>query len=428
MNAIWSSSRMAQSKRDRFAAFVCDDASAQAVRATCSELDWPLDKIHTGGLRAAVQALAVTTSPAILLVDLSDCADPLHDINALAEVCEPGTIVISAGHINDVRLYRDLIASGLQDYLLKPFNPDLLRDALTHAHIILTGPRPEDEAAARPHKAITIIGARGGCGVSTVATTLADIMASRKGLSTALLDLDVHFGTAALALNLEPGRGLTEAILNPTRIDGLFLERALVTASDKLSVLSAEASITQPILSDGTGYRQLQDEVNSVFECTVRDTPRDLLIYNPDLLADAPQLVLLSELTLACTRDVFRLLAWLKSNAPRTTTHVVLNKVAGGSSGELTLREFEKSIETNVSAVLSEDVKSVRRAAKVGKSLIQIGNSSRLADDIDALATTLLDDTAGPDTPGKGAHSASLGVSTMLGQIGRLFSSKVKTA
>ena len=39
------------------------------------------------------------------------CGDPLNDINALAEVCEPGTVVIAAGQVNDVRLYRDLVAS-----------------------------------------------------------------------------------------------------------------------------------------------------------------------------------------------------------------------------------------------------------------------------------------------------------------------------
>ena len=47
-------------------------------------------------------------------------AIPLNDINGLAEVCEPGTVVIAAGQVNDVRLYRDLVASGIQDYILKP--------------------------------------------------------------------------------------------------------------------------------------------------------------------------------------------------------------------------------------------------------------------------------------------------------------------
>src|SRR3546814_1961626 len=84
-----------------------------------------------GGLRNAVQSLSVAASPNILFVDISESGDPLNDINGLAEVCEPGTVVIAAGQVNDVRLYRDLISSGLQDYLLKPFGADQLREVFT---------------------------------------------------------------------------------------------------------------------------------------------------------------------------------------------------------------------------------------------------------------------------------------------------------
>ena len=102
--------------RDPFTAFVCDDATADMLRPVAVEHGWSPEKVNKGGLRNAVQSLSVSASPNILFVDLSESADPLNDINALAEVCEPGTIVIAAGQVNDVRLYRDLVA-GPQDYL-----------------------------------------------------------------------------------------------------------------------------------------------------------------------------------------------------------------------------------------------------------------------------------------------------------------------
>ena len=102
--------------RDPFTAFVCDDATADMLRPVAVEHGWSPEKVNKGGLRNAVQALSVSASPNILFVDLSESADPLNDINALAEVCEPGTIVIAAGTVNYVRLYRDLVASGIHDY------------------------------------------------------------------------------------------------------------------------------------------------------------------------------------------------------------------------------------------------------------------------------------------------------------------------
>ena len=120
MNAPWKSG--SPGGRDPFAAYLCDEASLDVLRPLAIELGWQPEKCNKGGLRNAVQSLSVSASPNILFVDLSESGDPLNDINALAEVCEPGTVVIAAGQVNDVRLYRDLVASGIHDYLLKPLS------------------------------------------------------------------------------------------------------------------------------------------------------------------------------------------------------------------------------------------------------------------------------------------------------------------
>ena len=272
MNAPWKPAGVGS--RDPFVAYVCDETTAETMRPVVAELGWSVEKVCKGGLRNAVQTLSVSASPQILFVDLAESGDPLNDINGLAEVCEPGTVVIAAGQVNDVRLYRDLLASGIQDYLLKPLHPDMLRESFSQAQAMLNAPKLTDASVERPHCAIAVIGTRGGVGASTVATSLGWLLSSKEGRSTALLDLDVHFGTGALALDLEPGRGLTDAIENPSRIDGLFIERAMVKASEKLAVLSAEAPINSPLLTDGTAFYQLQEEMRGAFECTVIDLPR----------------------------------------------------------------------------------------------------------------------------------------------------------
>src|SRR5881392_2277751 len=143
--------------RDPFTAFVCDDSTADMLRPVAVEHGWSPEKVNKGGLRNAVQSLSVSASPAILFVDLSESADPLSDINALAEVCEPGTVVIASGQVNDVRLYRDLLASGLQDYLLKPFTPEQLRDTFAHAQLTISGPRLNESGSERPHVMVGVV-------------------------------------------------------------------------------------------------------------------------------------------------------------------------------------------------------------------------------------------------------------------------------
>jgi len=357
--------------REPFTAFVCDEETADMLRPVAVEHGWSPEKVNKGGLRNAIQSLSVSASPNVLFVDLSESADPLNDINGLAEVCEPGTIVIAAGQVNDVRLYRDLVASGIHDYLLKPFTVDQVRDSFAQAQAILSGPRAEAHID-KPHIMTAVIGVRGGVGASTIATSLAWMLGEKAHRSTALLDLDIHFGTGALALDLEPGRGLTDAIENPSRIDGLFIERAMVRANERLSVLSAEAPINQPMHSDGTAFFQLQEEMKNAFESTVVDLPRHMLIQYPHMVHDAHVAVVVSELSLAATRDTIRILAWLKSNAPQTKVIVVANRVPSGGALEISRKDFEQSIERDVDIVFPFDPKVAAQAAKLGKPLAEI--------------------------------------------------------
>ncbi len=385
--------------REPFAAYVCEDATAELLKPIVSEFGWQHEKINKGGLRNAVQSLSVAASPNILFVDLSESGDPLNDINALAEVCEPGTVVIAAGQVNDVRLYRDLVNSGIQDYLLKPFSGDQLRDSIAQAQLTIAGPRIAEASTDRPHLAAAFIGVRGGVGASSLATSIAWLFGDRSGRNTALLDLDVHFGTGALALDLEPGRGLTDAIENPSRIDGLFIERAMVRANDRLAVLSAEAPINQPLMSDGSAFFQLQEEMRGAFECTVIDLPRNMLVQHPHLLHDVQAAVIVTEFTLAATRDSIRVLSWMKANAPQCRVIVVANRVPAGEN-EISRKDFETSIERKVDLVVPFDQKLAAQAAKLGKPIAALGKATKVSPMLNSLADQLIATVDNPDAPG----------------------------
>ena len=415
MNAPFNPARGA-ALRDPFSAFVCDEATAELLRPVAVEHGWAPEKVNKGGLRNAVQSLSVSASPNILFVDLSESGDPLNDINALAEVCEPGTVVIAAGQVNDVRLYRDLVASGIQDYLLKPFSAEQLRDAFANAQLTISGPRVNEPSSERPHVLATVIGVRGGVGASTIATSVAWLMGDKAGRSTALLDLDVHFGTGALGLDLEPGRGLTDAIENPSRIDGLFIERAMVRAHEELCVLSAEAPTHQPMLTDGSAYFQLQEEMRAAFETTVLDLPRSMLVQHPHLVHDAHVCIIVVELTLAATRDAIRILSWLKANAPQSKVIVVANRVTSGVQ-EISRKDFEKSIERQIDVIIPFDPKAAAQAAKLGQPIAKAGKNVKITQPLTQIVTMTVAAVDGSEDSSASGPAAG---GSLLGKFGNL--------
>ncbi len=387
MNAPWKPG--VQGNRDAFAAFICDEAALDVLRPVVIEMGWQPEKCNKGGLRNAVQSLSISASPNILMVDLSESGDPLNDINGLAEVCEPGTVVIAVGQVNDVRLYRDLMASGIHDYLLKPLSPSQVRDALVNAQAIFSAPKHHDPSNVKKHISTAVIGTRGGVGASTLATSLAWLFSADEKMPTALLDLDIHFGTGALALDLEPGRGLTDAIDNPGRIDGLFIERAMIRANDNLAILSAEAPMNSPLMTDGAAFIQLEEEFRQAFEMTLIDMPRNMLINFPQLLADVNAVLLVTEMTLASARDAIRILSWLKSNAAHIQPIVVANKVQA-SGAEISKADFEASIERKINFSIPYDFKAASNSAKLGQTFADANRSSKAGGAIRDIAKALL--------------------------------------
>lgn len=409
MNAPWKVGP--QGNRDSFAAFICDETSLDVLRPVVIELGWQPEKCNKGGLRNAVQSLSITASPNILMVDLSESGDPLNDINALAEVCEPGTIVIAIGQVNDVRLYRDLIASGIHDYLLKPLSPAQVRDSLVMAQAVFAQPK-HDASGTKRHITTAVIGTRGGVGASTLATSLAWLFSADNKLPTALFDLDIHFGTGALSLDLEPGRGLTDAIENPSRIDGLFIERAMIRANDNLAILSAEAPINSPLMTDGAAFLQLEEEFRHAFEMTVIDLPRNMLINFPQLVNDANVILLVTEMTLASARDAIRLLSWLKANAPHAEVMVVANKVQGGIT-EISRADFETSIESKIAFSIPYDIKAAANAAKLGHTFVDANRASKAAAVMRDVAKAVLGSADDDDV----IDSGSRGKKSLLGKL-----------
>ena len=405
MNAPW---KPGAGGRDPFAAFICDETALDTLRPVVIEMGWQPEKCAKGGLRNAVQSLSVSASPNILMVDLSESGDPLNDINALAEVCEPGTVVVAIGQVNDVRLYRDLLASGIHDYLLKPLSASQLRDALNHAQTVFAAPKANDPDAAKRHISTAVVGTRGGVGASTLATSLAWLFSSDHKLPTALLDLDVHFGTGALSLDLEPGRGLTDAIDNPSRIDGLFIERAMIRANDNLAILSAEAPINSPLMTDGSAFVQLEEEFRHAFEMTVIDLPRNMLINFPHLLADVNVVVLATEMTLASARDTIRILSWLKTNAAHAQPVIVANKVQPGMA-EISKADFEASIERKIDFTVPFDFKAAANAAKMGQTFADANRTSKASQAIRQLAERVIGATDEDISQGPAGKKSLLG-------------------
>ncbi|MFQ5617805.1 MAG: CpaE family protein [Rhodospirillales bacterium] len=378
-----------------FMAFVLDDSTRATLVRVAENQGWSDGEVLDGGVREAIDSLAGVSTPQVLVIDLSDSSDPLTDIGALAEVCDAGTRVIAVGNINDVNLFRTLVTLGVQDYLLKPVTADALNALLVKA--------AEEPAMAEPEEArlgrlIAVIGARGGVGASTIAVNTAWLMAHEQKLRVAVVDLDLYFGTVALSLDLEPGRGFREALENPNRIDGLFIERALVRESDNLFILGAEEALENDFSFDPAAVELLLEKLRRDFDCIIVDFPRAVVTANAYILSAASAVAVVSDASLAGMRDTLRLVAFTKRVTPAAAVKVVVNRVGAAKKGELSKEDFEHGAGLKIDHVIPQEAGVAAISAGVGKPLVEVAKRSRLVTALRKLSSEL---SAVEDEPAK---------------------------
>ncbi len=347
----------------QFSAYIVDDASREVIDQVARELVIPRASIKKGTIRTAIEALGQQRSPKILIVDLSSSELPLSDVNELAEVCEPGVTVIAIGDRNDVGLFRELLNSGISDYLVKP-----LSTALVQRSLLAT---VDGEARARQTnrlgRLVATVGTRGGVGTTMLATSLAWTIANDRRRRVALLDLDLQFGSVALALDLEPTHGLREALENAERIDSLYIDRTMARYSDTLFVLSAEEEIGDSVDIDPRALELLVLELRNKYHYLIADLPEPSSPMAQGIVQNATHLVLVTDLSLAGMRDTLRISqAALQANASCQLT-VVVNRAGEHRAGEIAVAEFEKAIARPIDVIVPFDAKTVAAAMNVGR-------------------------------------------------------------
>ncbi|MBT3552199.1 MAG: pilus assembly protein CpaE [Rhodospirillaceae bacterium] len=350
-----------------FFASVTDAATRAVVAAAAGDFGWSGDHVIAGGIDQAIEHLSIAPTPAIVIADISGSSDPLADFGHLAAVCDAGVQVLAIGTQNDVALYRDIVGLGVNDYLVKPVAADALAGALQ----AMTAPKKEDKSNAPATPVTAFVGVRGGAGASTAAISSAWLMAHKFEKKTVLFDLDLNFGTAALMLDLEPGRGLSEALANPDRIDELFLARAMVRQSDNLMVLSAEESLDQSSRLDVDAFAAMNDLLRVGFDEIVWDVPRALLQADTAILAGANRVVLVSDASLAGLRDTKQIITAVTAAAPDARVVVTLAQTGRFKGAEVEKADFEGTLGCAVDHVVPYDAKSLARAASEAVALPQ---------------------------------------------------------
>jgi pilus assembly protein CpaE len=313
--------------------FARDQASLQIIKRALADIGIKDPLCQLGDVATACGALAKTSSPRLLIVDISATDDPVARLSELANVCDPDVNVVAFGERNDIVLYRDLKNIGVTEYFVKP----LVKDVVTRICRNVLNPGLE-QPKMRTGKLILVVGVRGGVGATTIATQTAWHLSEAGRRRVALLDLDLKHGDTSLQFDIVPSNALYEATEFPDRVDKLFLDRAVQPVSDRLHVLASLAPLAQNPPVTAESVAPLLEKLAAQYRYVVVDLPKHLAaeVIHSTLL---PRVCLLvSNASLSSARDVNRWREQIGTNILERSTMHVLNRTE--PNGGLPDKEF----------------------------------------------------------------------------------------
>jgi pilus assembly protein CpaE len=271
-------------------------------------------------------------------------ADPAHALALVAEVHgrRPQATILLASPDGSAGFIRRALQAGASDVLSLPLQPNELHRALIRS--IHAAPRTTATVESGGD-IITVCGARGGLGATTLAVNLASKLVAVTGTEVALVDLDLQRGDVAAFMNLTPHNSLANLAAAPGDIDDVFLASTLTRHPNGVFVLPAPTEIED---ADSVGHAEIKlalDLLRARFRYTVVDTARTVTGATLAAVEASQRILLVSDLSVPGIRAARRtadLLSRLGIPADRVEL-LVTEAVAGPVSIQDTTRAIGKT-------------------------------------------------------------------------------------
>lgn len=393
-------------------AFISDTTALSRVSADLFNMTLGKANIREGSIDAA---LAIGDWPRdldLLIVDLADAVDPIADAAALKTAVPGGCIVIGVGRVNDVALFRDLIAVGFNDYLALPFAEGAMGRAVERALDLRQRTGSTATLGQSAHKdatprTLSVIGARGGVGATTTAVTVAAMLGARLKEEVLLIDFDLHYGSLMLALDLEAIDALREALDQPDRIDALFIQQVAQKKSEFLYAMGAEEAPTNGFQARPHAAGDFLRSIHRRFRWVVADVPRGDTVIQRQVIEASTDILLVTDLSLPGVRDAMRLQQLVHDVAPAARLYIATGGAIEARRSAVKVSDVERTLKHKVDVQIPADTAAALSAVNVGKPVSEAAPASGIVKALRPLVAGL-DAPGSASVPGKARKTVSL--------------------
>ena len=312
--------------------------------------------------------------------------------------CDHGVVVFAASSDPNPERIIAAMRSGCSEYLLKPFQMDRVSDALSHVET-----RRGGKLQTQKGRVITLMGAKGGTGVTSLALHLALNLVQRHEQKCLLVDEHPALGDASLYLGLSRHQySFYELVHNTDRLDLDLLQGFLSQHPSGLDVLDSPEAIRAFPNAPSEAIERTLAFLTENYQFVIIDTPPGLNEDTCAAIRQSDRLAIVITAELPAIRNAIRAIEYLTSlHYPEDSIDIVLNRYSRRST--LTEREIEAALHREIAVRVPNNYGLVINAINAGVPL-DVGNKSDIPLAFDLWADRLIGGEGHAAKPSNGSR------------------------
>jgi pilus assembly protein CpaE len=336
-------------------------------------------------------SLAKASEPDVVVIAIEEpTIRALQTVEALADLL-PHAAVIGYSTIRDPGAMRKAMLAGVNDYLIAPVKEE---DIVTSIYTVLAQEERRKARAAgetddvvAAGSVITVFGAKGGIGKTTIATNLATAMVQKSNQSVVLVDLDTRFGDVGILMDIPVERSIADLAIPENEITRELVQECLYQHNSGVYILPAPIRPTDWRNVHAGHIEKIVGILIQTYDYVVLDTPgtfNDIVARSLEL---ASMVVLVATVDMASLKDTLLAIDMLRSwNFPQEKIKLVIN--ATNEASNVQPQEVKRMLGREVFWSIPYD-RNISTATQLGMPVVVAKPQSRASESIVEMAYAL---------------------------------------
>jgi pilus assembly protein CpaE len=345
------------------------------LEAECSRYDFFADVV-------------AQTQPDIALISLD--ADPVKGLALVGKVTQdlPNTSVLVVSSSQEGSLILQAMRNGAKEFLSCPLR---LEDFLGAIERIKQQRGGRNDVQVRSSRVITVAGASGGVGCTSLAINLACILARNERNSVAIIDLDFALGDADVWLDIIPVYTIQDVAENISRLDYALLKRSLTKHACGAFLLPRPVQLDDHTYMAPDQLKRVIALLKATFTHLVIDISKSYGPLDMTALEMSDVALLVTQLDLPCLRNVVRLMQYFEQREGLSEkTKVVVNR-QGLEDAQISMSKALETIGREISWTIPNDYATMVEARNNGIPLMDQAPRAKITRAMEAVAAAVGD-------------------------------------